>query len=88
MLQLENASGSLEMLEVPGSDIDALTEAAGAHPLFNGVKRAAIAGLTDPEASADGDRVTIRAPGLTATFEPASLSRGEGEMVVRLRRRG
>jgi hypothetical protein len=64
-LQLSGNAGTLEVL-----DRAVLTEAAGAHPLFNGVKRIVLTGLrTKPELK-DG---TLRAEGLTADLGGAKV---------------
>jgi hypothetical protein len=47
-----------------GVDIEALTEGVGPHPLFNGIRRAVIAGLGKPVITPNGDRVTITTSGL------------------------
>jgi hypothetical protein len=80
MLRLGNGDGSLEVLDVP-----ALTEAAGAHPLFSGVRRVTLAGLgADPVEVADGV-VRLAAPGVRAEFRGASVVRGDAALEVRLR---
>lgn len=57
-LQLSGKAGTLEVY-----DRAVLTEAAGAHPLFNGVKRIVLTGFTTKPELKDGK---VRAEGLTA----------------------
>lgn len=64
-LRLGNDSGFLEVLDQAGIDVEALTEGAGAHPLFNGVRRVSIVGMGKPETSTEGGHLTMRAPGVT-----------------------
>jgi hypothetical protein len=62
-LKLGNGSGAIEVLGRSG-----LTEAAGAHPLFNGVRKLIVTGLADPKVSQTDGKVTLEAQGVTATF--------------------
>jgi len=85
-LRLGNDAGELSAVDEADADVEALTEAAGAHPLFNGVARVTIAGLTSkPEVDDDGERVTLRAPGFTASFRDADVEVRERVLVIRLR---
>jgi hypothetical protein len=69
-LKLGIGGASLEML-----GHEALTEAAGDHPLFSGVRRATIAGLAErPQVVTGGSAVTLSAEGLAIS--------GEGEAKV------
>lgn len=64
-----------------------LTEAAGAHPLFNGVRSLTITGLEDEPAIGTTDAATtIDAEGITATLSGASVERRGRTITVRLRR--
>ncbi len=62
-LKLGNGSGAIEVLGRSG-----LTEAAGAHPLFNGVRKLIVTGLAAPKVSQTDGKVTLEAQGVTATF--------------------
>lgn len=62
-LKLGNGSGSIEVLERSG-----LTEAAGAHPLFNGVQKLIVTGLADPKVSQSDGKVILEARGVKASF--------------------
>lgn len=73
-LELRSAAGSLRMLREGQETIDALTEAAGAHPLFSGVSRVTVAGLAKPEITRTGKAVTVRAPGVEAQFSGATVT--------------
>ena len=48
--------------------------AAGAHPLFNGVKLAAVAGLPRPDITEETGRVQVRGPGIQAAFSNATIA--------------
>jgi hypothetical protein len=54
-----------------------LTEAAGRHPLFEGVRRVTVTGLTqEPRVeSTEGGEVHARLPGITLVFRHARVSR-------------
>lgn len=79
-LKLGNDNGAIEVL---GRTV--LTEAAGAHPLFTGVRALTVTGL----ASAPGIReangmVTIAADGVTAELRGATVERSGQTVTVRL----
>lgn len=75
-LKLHNDSGSLEILN-HGS----LTEAAGRHPLFEGVLQWTTAGLsTRPEVKQDGAHVTVKTPTINLDFSNAAVE-SEGESI-------
>ncbi|HVG29160.1 MAG TPA: hypothetical protein VM864_05510 [Pyrinomonadaceae bacterium] len=79
-LKLGNAAGSIEILS-RGS----LTEGAGQHPLFNGVRRLTVAGLpSEPAVATEGARLSIDAQGLKGEFRGAVVSRAERTLTVRL----
>jgi hypothetical protein len=79
-VQVGHDGGALTVL-----DRTALTEGAGAHPLFNGIGRTVVAGLTRPTVTQAGDTVVVRAPGVAARFAGATLRTRPGEVVVTLR---
>ncbi len=67
----------------------ALTEAAGTHPLFSGIRSVAIGGLeTEPEISTQDGRVTLDSPSFKADFSGARLERDGTRITVRLGTRG
>lgn len=79
-IKLGNSAGAVEVL-----DRRALTESAGKHPLFEGVKSLTVTGIEgEPQARESPDGVSVRAPGLTADFRGASLTRGDRTLVVTL----
>lgn len=78
-LRLGNGAGKLEVLNA-----EALTDAVGPHPLFQGVRRVAVAGLGEPEISEADGRVQVRAPGLTLEFRGASVARSGEVITVRV----
>ncbi len=76
-----NDAGTIEVL---GRAL--LSEAAGAHPLFNGVRTVRVSGLTaEPAVSVTGDTLRIDAPGVQAQFRGAALLREGPVLTVRLR---
>ncbi len=79
-LKLGNDSGALEVM---GGT--ALTEAAGPHPLFNGVRRLILAGLeAEPQIDVDGEHVRINLSGFSADFTGASVQRSDRQITVGL----
>lgn len=81
-LHLGNERGELRLIDETIADVEALTEAAGPHPMFNGIKRAAIAGLAEPEIVNGEDGVRINAPGLTGHFDHARIEVDDTEVRV------
>ena len=80
-LKLHNDSGSLEILN-HGS----VTEAAGAHPLFDGVRRWRTAGLAArPEVKQDGARVTVASPSLKIALSNADIEWHAESVTIRVR---
>jgi hypothetical protein len=68
-LTLGNETASLEVL-----GRRSLTRASGPHPLFSGVAQLTMTGLTqEPEVTRVGDKITVRAQGLTADLDGARL---------------
>jgi hypothetical protein len=78
MVKLGNGEGTIEVL-----GRSALTEAAGEHPLFNGVRRLVVTGLVDPKVSVAQDKVTLEAEGLKGTFS-GTLERQPDVVRIRL----
>lgn len=83
-LRLGNEAGRLEAIDGGAADVEALTEGAGSHPLFNGVVRVVLAGLPEPEVHEADGTVTISAPGLTASFDGARVVRRGRTITVSL----
>ena len=73
-LTIGNDSCKATAIDEAGVDIEAFTEGFGPHPLFNGVRRAVIAGLDNPVVTTAGDRVTIATPGLQLDCPQASVT--------------
>jgi hypothetical protein len=78
-LRLGNGSGQLEVL-----DAEALTEGAGSHPLFQGVRRVELTGLAEPELGKADGKVTVRARGLDLEFKGARATQSGETITVRL----
>ena len=85
-LKVGNDAGQLEFLDSDSVDVEGLTVGVGPHPLFNGISRVEISGLSMPQVSEDKGVVTVRAPGLTATFSGATATRSGEVITVRLGR--
>ena len=83
-LQLGNDAGRIETIDGASVDLESLTEGIGPHPLFNGVRRAAVAGLAKPEIKSEGKTVEIEAPGLSLRFANARVDVRGTEAVVQL----
>jgi hypothetical protein len=80
-LKLGNESGSIEML-----GRSSLTEAAGAHPLFNGVRTLTVTGFTvEPVISQTEGILTISTEGVSAELRGASVDREGQTITVRIR---
>jgi len=85
-LRLGNEAAELSLIAEAGADVEALTEAAGAHPLFNGVGRVTVAGIADrPDVQRDGARTSLRASGFSGSFRDADVEVRGRVTVVRLR---
>jgi hypothetical protein len=79
-VKLGNASGSVEVL-----DRRCLTEGAGKHPLFEGVRRATITGLpAEPRVDETNGVVKISADGLTLEFRGGRVTRSGQTVTVTL----
>jgi hypothetical protein len=81
-VKLGNASGSIEVI-----DRRALTESAGKHPLFEGVRRVTIPGVaSEPEVRESSEGISIRAAGVNVDFRGARASRDGRVITVTLSR--
>ncbi len=78
-LRLSNQSGSLEVING-----QALTESAGEHPLFNGVRRVTLAGLSALTVEAAEGSLQVRSPELQLSFRIAGLQRSGDVLTIRL----
>ena len=81
-LKLGNDAGKIEAIDSEGTDLEALTEGIGPHPLFNGVRRAVIGGLPKAEIKSEGGTVEIRAPGFSLRLENARVEVRTNEVTV------
>ncbi len=84
MLKLGNDEGELEGIDGDGADIEAFTEGAGEHPLFEGVKRVVFSGLPRPDVRKELSEVTFRAPGLEGHFKDATYVVEGFELIVKV----
>lgn len=80
-LKLGGGAGAIELI-----NRHSLTEGAGAHPLFNGVRRLTLTGLSaEPAVAESGGKTTITAENLKAEFKGAEVTRSGQSLLVRLR---
>ncbi len=70
-LKLGGDAGSVEVLDEAGVSIEAVTVAAGAHPLFNGVRELTVVGFQAPELRDSAGVATINARGLKLSLRGA-----------------
>jgi hypothetical protein len=80
-LRLGNSAGNIEVI-----DHASLTEAAGAHPLFEGIRRVTVTGLpAEPALTAGADgTLTLAAPGLNGTLRGARVARDGTTITLQL----
>ncbi len=81
-LKLGSASATIEVL-----NRQSLSEAAGAHPLFNGVRRLTVTGLpTEPLVNVPGDgaKVVVKGDGFQAEVQNAVVSRSGKTVTITL----
>lgn len=79
-VRLGNDRGAVEVLGA-----QAMSEAAGTHPLFNGVRRLSVTGLAaEPSVTQSGDSTIIAAPGVRAAFVRAAVARDGRALTVTL----
>jgi hypothetical protein len=79
-VKLGNTAGSLEVL-----NRRALTESAGKHPLFEGVRRVIVTGLPDePQVRESSGALFLRADGVTGDFRGARLVREDRTITILL----
>jgi hypothetical protein len=79
-LKLGNDTGAIESFHP-----HMLTVGAGAHPLFNGVRRLTLAGLAaEPSVREAEDKLTLEAAGIRAEFRGARLERAGQTLTITL----
>ena len=70
-VKVSNGDGSLEAL-----DRACMTEGVGPHPLFQGVRRATVAGIAEePKVEETAGKVQLTAPGVTLEFRGARVAK-------------
>ncbi|HEX3530531.1 MAG TPA: hypothetical protein VH988_26005 [Thermoanaerobaculia bacterium] len=81
LLQLSNDRGTLEVF-----NREALTEGAGSHPLFGGVRTLTLSGLAaEPKVTREGETVKIETEGFTATLKGALVETADnGVQIIRI----
>jgi hypothetical protein len=80
-LKLGGGAGFIEII-----DRRSLTEGAGAHPLFNGLRRLTVTGLdSEPAVAESGGRTTVTADNLKAEFTGAHVTRSDRTILIRLK---
>lgn len=80
-VKLGNDKSTLETLNIP-----ALTTAAGEHPLFSGVSKVVVAGLSERPRAEQGERgiLVLTAPGLQARLASPEIKQAETARTLRL----
>lgn len=79
-LHLGNPAGDVEVIGRAS-----LTEAAGAHPLFNGVRAFTITGLADEPTIIDTDGLlTVRSDGVNVKLRGSVVERSGQVLTIRL----
>jgi hypothetical protein len=79
-VKLGNGAGTIQVLGRAS-----LTDAAGSHPLFNGVRRLTVTGLSSaPDVTVRGDTVTLSAEGISGEFRHATVLREDRKVTVTL----
>lgn len=77
-VKVANRTGTLEVLNAR-----AVTESAGKHPLFEGIRRVTVTGLPkEPDVRESGTELTIEAAGVSARFTGARWERKERTTTV------
>ncbi len=80
-LKLGGGAGVIELI-----NRRSLTEGAGEHPLFNGLRRLIVTGLAaEPAVAESGGKTTITAENLKAEFKNAEVTRSGQTLLVRLK---
>jgi len=80
-IRVGSAAGSIEVLGHMS-----ITEGIGSHPMFSGIRRVTVAGLfEEPVIGDSAGSVTVRSPGVSATFTPATVERQAKTVTLRLR---
>ncbi len=77
-LKLGNSAGEIEILNRAS-----LTEAAGAHPLFNGVRTLTVTGMKSPQITSTAGKITIEGEGIKGILN-GTLEGGLGLVRIRL----
>jgi hypothetical protein len=83
-LRLGNDAGNVQGVDGE-ADLEAFTEAAGAHPLFNGVRRVVFVLPSRPASVREDGGVTVNGPGFRAEFSGAAAEEVEGGLLIRLK---
>jgi hypothetical protein len=79
-IRLGNRTGTVEVF-----GRSSLTEAAGAHPLFNGIRALTVSGLaSEPIVTESDNMISIKADGLAAEFRGATVQKEGETLTVRL----
>ena len=80
-LKLGGGAGFIELI-----NRHSLTEGAGEHPLFNGLRRLTVTGLaSEPAVAESGGKTTISADNLKAEFKGAQVTRSGRTLLIRLK---
>ena len=83
-LRLGNDGATIEGVD-GAADLEAFTEAAGAHPLFNGVRRVTFVLPRTTEPAREEGKVVVKGPGFSAAFAAGDVLEAADSLVIRLR---
>ena len=78
-LKLGNGSGAVEVLNHAS-----MTQGAGAHPIFNGIRWLRVTGLPEPKVTEADGKVTIEAGGIKGSFAAATIERSDHAILIKL----
>ncbi len=82
-LRLGNDAGTIEGVD-GAADLEAFTEAAGAHPLFNGVRRVTYILPHHPELAREEGKMVVKGPGFSAALAGGEVREAADSLVIRL----
>ena len=83
-VKLAHDSGRFEMMSSPGDGVEALTEAAGSHPILSGVRTLQVVGHDKLKTKVKDGSVEVAGKGLSARFDKAILDKHGSKITIRL----
>jgi len=83
-IKLRHEKGQIEMLTLLNDGVEAMTEAAGSHPLYSGFTKLIVVGLNNIAVKTDGGSVSVESDGLSAYFEKARVDKSDTHITIYL----